>query len=396
MSKLAEPNIVSRLARTLSRRLVLCLLSMPILGLVMVEIASTSSLAQTVIRSGVSSVSLREVAIVRLKSSRSGGSSVLSLAWSVDGRRLAVSFDWGYQVAVLDTSNWKEVSRFGGKTFNPERTMAFLSETEILTYPEENTQASPWAAEIYDSETGHVLRQIARPPGHANASTRGVIVPWGRRVFGIKVGSKVLLFDAKTTEFVSTLATPPDASIWAMAPGPGDQLAMALIFPLERARLQVRKPVYLLDALKNEITGVLPGHVPGVQSVSWSPDGRFIASGVSMLTSDGERKWIRDTDPVRVWDAMTQQLVVSFEGEFDPVNAISWHPSSALFATVSAKENPQLGYALRLWSLSARKLIFEYAAPGNGDFTALSFNPRTGQLALAWGGALHVYEVVGL
>lgn len=117
-----------------------------------------------VIQSAIrSSISLRQVVRIPLVSEKPSGSSVQKVAWSPDGRRLALSLGWGFELLVLDSSTWREVTRIKWKTFQPERDIAFLSNTEIVTQSAENVTNSPMALAIYDSETGRSIREIPRP-----------------------------------------------------------------------------------------------------------------------------------------------------------------------------------------------------------------------------------------
>ena len=59
-----------------------------------------------------SSVRLRQVGRVPLQSNRPDGGAVQAIAWSPDGRHLAVAFDWGSRVAVFDSGSWREICQF--------------------------------------------------------------------------------------------------------------------------------------------------------------------------------------------------------------------------------------------------------------------------------------------
>ena len=60
----------------------------------------------------------------------------------------------------------------------------------------------------------------------------------------------------------------------------------------------------------------LVGHQGVVMSVSWSPDGRRLASGGSG----------REGGELFVWDADSGKLVHAFEGHPGVVSALSWVP----------------------------------------------------------------------
>lgn len=370
-------------------------------GLMAVVIASVQggAWANDVIRSTTpSGVHLRQVARVPLKAAKPGGRSALALAWSPDGRQLAMSVNWGDQISVLETSTWSEVSRIVGGDFQPERQLAFLSDTEIVTSPSANLVDSPSAMAVYDSGTGRLIRELPRPTAFATGLVTAIAVPSSRQYMayiGGGIKQSTFLFETASDKFVGRLATPPDATTSVVAAGPANQLAVSVIFLGERAGAHVRKEIYLFDAATKAVSRVLAGHIPDVGSMAWSPDGRFIASGASKLT--GSRgKWTRDADPIRIWDAERGVMALSFSGPYDPIYQLAWHPSKAVLATKSARNMDELGSAIRLWSIDRKEMIFEFRVPQSGSVNVLSFHPQTGHLVSAWGGELYVFEVWGL
>jgi WD40 repeat protein len=338
-----------------------------------------------VVRSSIpSDIYLHQVAFIQMKGRAPDGSAVLSLAWSPNGQRLAASFDWGFKVAVFDTSTWQEVTSFKGKSFQPERQLAFISDSEIVSSPEDGDDQSALA--FYEAATERLVKQVPRPAGYEKSSTVAIAVPADRR-YVVALLQRMLTvpfrFEVGATEFSGRLATPIDSVSSIVAGGPGSKVAINVSYTRERALSEVRKEIGIVDVASNSLDRILAGHIPGIGSIAWSPDGRWIASGASMLESKGDGKWIRDPDPLRIWDATTGDLALSFSGTYDPITELAWHPSSAILATVSAKGNGELGSALRLWSLLQRRMIFEYLVP-KGVITQVSFDPKSARLVVGW------------
>jgi WD40 repeat protein len=85
------------------------------------------------------------------------------------------------------------------------------------------------------------------------------------------------------------------------------------------------------DAYTGRIIVIYRGHVSGIQALSWSPDGKRIASG----------SW--DTT-VQIWNATTGQHLYTYRGHSDIIGALSWSPDGKRIASVDDQ--------LRVWQAS--------------------------------------------
>jgi len=66
----------------------------------------------------------------------------------------------------------------------------------------------------------------------------------------------------------------------------------------------------------------------GLQSVGWSPDSKYIASG----------SW---DSTVQVWDAATGRHIFTYEGHVGAVGAVAWSPDGSRIASA--------GDTVRVW-----------------------------------------------
>jgi WD40 repeat protein len=73
-------------------------------------------------------------------------------------------------------------------------------------------------------------------------------------------------------------------------------------------------------------------HTNEVTAISWSPDGRYIASG----------SW---DHTVQVWNAKTGQPLVIYRGHSDNVDALAWSPDGRLIASGSWDRTVQVWQA---------------------------------------------------
>jgi small GTP-binding protein len=114
--------------------------------------------------------------------------------------------------------------------------------------------------------------------------------------------------------------------------------------------------VRLWEASSGRALRVLEGHTRSVWSVSWSPDGRVLASA----SSDGT---------VRLWEASSGRLLRALEGHTGPVEGVSWSPDGRALASTS------FDGTVRLWRCDSWETV---ATLPRADVwsTALAFHPQ--------------------
>ncbi len=105
------------------------------------------------------------------------------------------------------------------------------------------------------------------------------------------------------------------------------------------------------------------GHSGGVDSVAWSPDGKYIASG----STDGT---------VRVWEVATGNTKVTYSGLSDDVFFVAWSPDSKYIASGSRD------HTVQVWDASSNSNLFIYRGH-SAAVRSVSWSPDGWRIASA-------------
>ncbi len=153
---------------------------------------------------------------------------------------------------------------------------------------------------------------------------------------------------------------------------------------------------------------ILPGHTGHVISVSWSPDGKYIAScsqdktlkvwnaaiGDCIHTLKGHTLWINsiswspdgkqlvsssDDKTIKVWDVTTGTCMHTLEGHTDQVKSIAWSPDGSIIASGSYGEikawNAITGVCINTEGYT--NTVFSVSWSPNGRYIAIGSTDET-------------------
>lgn len=121
------------------------------------------------------------------------------------------------------------------------------------------------------------------------------------------------------------------------------------------------------------------GHKGDVLSVAWSPDGQEIASG----GLDGT---------VQIWDAATGQPILIYRGHTNAVFAVAWSPNGRYLASASGDGTVQV------WNAATGELIFTYGQRSHtispSPWNTVAWSPDNTRLAIGGARGAFVFDAL--
>jgi eukaryotic-like serine/threonine-protein kinase len=309
--------------------------------------------------------------------------SVGTLAWSPDGKRIA-SGSLDGKVQVWNTSTGSIICTYRGH-FDWVKAVAWSPDGAYIA----SAGGSDKTVQVWNANTrSHIF--TTRYHSHPREV---IIVGWsvdGKRIrVGYEDGS-IQELDATTgnnvfnyhthplsERFVSAITWTPDGT--SIAIGSGDR-KVVVYDTVEDNSFVCRGPTAPI-----EVSGTLPIVVDqyAVKSITWSPDGKHIASSAS------------NDHTVQVWDATTGNHVFAWNGLKSPIRAVAWSPDNTRIASISSD-----GLA-HVWDSTTGNIICSYhghssimnavawspdgkciASPSFGDGTVHIWDTSTGDTIL--------------
>jgi WD40 repeat protein len=310
-------------------------------------------------------------------------SSVTSVAFSPDGRRLA-SGSADETVQVWDAQTGAELACLGGHT-DVVTSVAFSPDDSRIASGSEDRTVRVW-----DAQTGAELGCLS---GHADDVESVAISRDGRRIASGSRDHTVRLWDAQTgaelaclrghTDDVRSVTFSPDGGrvasgsydqtvrVWELQTGA--ELACLrghtnwvtdVAYSPDGRHLASASPdqtVRVWDAETGAELARLRGHKSSFWCVAFSPDGRRLVSGSS-------------DQAVRVWDAETGAELACLRGHTSGVASVAFSPDDRLIASGS------LDQTMRVWD--ARSGAEPACLHGHNDVVwSVAFSPDGRRIA---------------
>lgn len=279
--------------------------------------------------------------------------AVCTAAFSSDGAVLASSGN--ATVALWDTANLELINTLAAG-YRSVSSLAFNSDSTLLAAAStENcgrTHVTMW-----DVTTGAMKLQLLNDFEHMTTgvafSPDGTMLAVGTGcVFNVlgsasvklwDVASGVLLKDFEASSFVMDVAFSPDGTL--LAATVGDEIR-------------------LWEVATGAVYTVFSGHAGGVSSLSFSPDGKQLAS----------TSW--EEDAVRMWDVVTGEQFNLLEGHIAGGNDVTFSPDGRLIVVSGGT------HTVEFWDAETGESLAVREAGTRGDFVvSVAFNAGNTLLA---------------
>ncbi len=335
---------------------------------------------------------------------------VTAVGWSPDGRWIA-SGDANGIIQVWDAATGERRATYYGHAHVPVQMLAWAPDSERIASGDELGRAHVWdvaAQELLAAYTGHryLLDALAWSPDGTRLATASTFpepfdqsAPPPTDVLEplAPIGGPIPPFlDLSSPEaaapdiswpipfFPETSEPDADANAegeppWYGVPVPPwlPEESASEIDTIESAALVGLAPpctLHIWDAATGQAIGIYHGKPDGaIATVSWSPDGKHIATGGRTLD---------------VWDAGQGEIIFTYEGHSGPIVRVAWSPDGRRIASASHDRT------IQVWTpfvAEQRPLIYEGRDWRVGG---LAWSPDGARLAFGdKDGSVHLWEV---
>jgi len=283
-------------------------------------------------------------------------SRITAVIWSPDGRRLA-SASYDKTVRIWDTTNGKALFTYHGHT---ERVniLAWSPNGTYIASAGNDATVQIWEAltgTLFSTYRGHTtqITALSWSPDNlylASGDTEKNVHVWQT------VSRTPVAVQKNQHGRINALSWSPDGKRLAAA---SDDKTVQVWDPLK-----VQRSGFFTNWLGGSRSNIVyTGHSERVSTVSWSPDGRRLASGSADKT-------------VQVWDSITGQRSFLYANRSAGVNTVAWSPDNRSLAFGS---NDKI---VQIWDVPSRKPVTTYQGHTN-HITAVAWAPAGSRIASA-------------
>jgi WD40 repeat protein len=276
------------------------------------------------------------------------GAYASSVAFSPDGR--FILSNGGSDVKLWEVATGKELQSFGGHSNDPVRAVAFSPDGRFVL--------AGGDLKVWELVTGRELRRMG---GYTGRDDQLAFSPDGR--FALYASGNALTLrevaNGKTLRRFTGHATAFNSAVFS----PDGRFVLSGGCEETDAHSSCTKgSLKLWEAATGRKLQSFSGHTNWVNSVTFSPDGRFALSG-------------SDDKTLKLWAVRTGKELRSFRGHTSEVFSVAFSPDGR-FALSGSEDT-----TLKLWNIAAGKELRSFRGH-IGGITSVAFSPD-GRFALS-------------
>jgi len=262
-----------------------------------------------------------------------------ALAWSPDGRRLAVSIGLGVAVGVLDLESGKMLWEVYKDNFG-ENSVAFTPDGKYIVTPTVDTErvVAGAALDLRDAETGALVREV--PGIHPHETYQSNV----GRTLAFSSDGKLLVVTSDPVP--GAPATVYSAETWQEVRRLSYDLGIFQDVAISRdgrvAFNAAGGEIVIFDLASGALERVIKAYeLETLTRIAFSPDGRFLVSSAFPAN-----EWHFEPDPLRIWRVADGVKVRSCASNSrSAIEAIAWSPDGNDIAWASTDGS------VNLWDL---------------------------------------------
>ncbi|MBI3844937.1 MAG: PD40 domain-containing protein [Planctomycetes bacterium] len=126
--------------------------------------------------------------------------------------------------------------------------------------------------------------------------------------------------------------------------------------------------IKLWDAASGALLRTLSGHADDVNTIAFSPDGQWIASGAGGSDVPGE-------STIKLWRVSDGFLLRTLAGHADFVDDVDFSPDGAVLVSSGQDGGSPTGATIRFWQVSDGSLLATYDQQTNGGVPSVAYSP---------------------